>query len=47
MCHQRSGDGHELQKKQIKIFFLKKNAVKNIIMLQLSRANPGNPASFV
>ena len=44
--HQKSRDCHNLQRKQIKIYFLlKKNGLIDIIMLQLSRAKPGNPAS--
>ena len=45
--HQKSGECHDIQRKQIKINFLKINALIDIILLQLSRAKPGNPASIV
>ena len=45
--HQTSEECHDLQRKQIKINFLKKNALMDIIMLQLSRAKPGNLASLI
>ena len=45
--HQKSGECHDLQRKQIKINFLKiKCTIIDIIKLQLSRTKPGNPASI-
>ena len=46
--HQKSGECHDIQRKQIKIIFLKikcTNTAVYIILLLLSRAKPGNPAS--
>ena len=44
--HQKSGECHDIRRKQIKMNFLKINALIDIIFLQLSRAKPGNPASI-
>ena len=45
--HQKSGECHDIQRKQIKINFLKIKCTNIIILLLLSRAKPGNPASQV
>ena len=46
--HQKSGECHDIQRKQIKITFLKIKCTNiYIILLQLFRAKLGNPASNI
>ena len=42
--HQKSGECHDIQRKKKKKKILKINPLIDIILLQLSRAEPGNPA---